>query len=56
MLLKERKIALKYFPNILEVVKEVVDRIPLNGLISNAMDICKNVKFKCFKSDKFSIK
>lgn len=56
VMLKEKKIPLKYLPLILEIAKGVVDRSPPNALVTNNMDICRNIRFKCYKSEEFDIK
>lgn len=48
VIMKEKKIPLIYLPQILQIAKSIVDRSPPNALVTNNMDICKNIKFKCF--------
>lgn len=51
VMMKDRKIPLKYMIKLLEIVKEVVSRCPPNALITNNMDVCKNIKTKCFYAE-----
>lgn len=53
--MKEKKIPLKYLSMILKICIEIVERSPANALVTNNMDICRNIKFKCWKAEEFSI-
>jgi hypothetical protein len=54
--MKEKKIPLSHFQELSTLVQEVVTRIPLSALLTGDMDICKNIKFKCFRGESISIK
>ena len=50
VIFKENKIPLKYLKTINSIAHDIVQRIPPNAIITNNMNICENLRFKCFLS------
>lgn len=48
VIMKDKKIPLKYLPMLLDIIKEIAAKCPPNALVTNNMNLCKNIKFKCF--------